>query len=47
VIEKGRGQRAEGIGAEIDGGMPKTYVAVLLLEAAIVIALWVFQRTFA
>ena len=31
---------------ESDTLMTKTYVGVLILEVVIVVALWVFQRTF-
>ena len=31
---------------ESDTPMTKTYVGVLILEVVIVVALWVFQRTF-
>jgi hypothetical protein len=46
VNAKGGGQKAERFGAERDTAMTKTYAAVLLLEAAIVLTLWVFQRLF-
>jgi hypothetical protein len=39
VIQKGTGETAQGTEA--------TFVAVLVLEAAIIIALWFFQRAFA
>ena len=32
---------------ESDTPMTKTYVGVLVLEVIIVVALWLFQRTFA
>jgi hypothetical protein len=48
VIEKGSGLRAEGSDDSLqrDTAMPKTYVAVLILEAVIVVLLWFFQRAF-
>ena len=33
-------------GRDSDTPMTKTYVGVLVLEVAIVVALWVFQRMF-
>jgi hypothetical protein len=52
VTEKDTAQRAQGTGHraqpidERDAPVTRAFVAVLILEAAIVLALWIFQRSF-